>query len=126
MTARARAALVIWLLLLTVLFALPVPATLLAARDGEYTCLVDRQKPPSNGVDYEWAVRARITLFPLGLECTFIRESGEEVVMGPGWLLTVFAGMAGTFGIASVAAMVWTPPQPAGKARPVAAESERE
>jgi hypothetical protein len=75
--------------------------------------LVDRQVPPSNGVDYEWSVRARITPFPLELECTFIRQSGEEIVVGPGWLLTLFAGTAGAFGAASIAAMVWRTPGPA-------------
>ena len=117
MTRAAHAALVVWLLLLTGLFAVPVAASLLQARDPEYTCLVDRQAPPSNGVDYEWQVRGRITPFPLGLECTFIRESGEEVVSGPGWLLTLFAGTAGAFAAASVAAMVWQAPRPASSHR---------
>ncbi|PPF11600.1 hypothetical protein C5C64_07755 [Rathayibacter sp. AY1D3] len=110
----------VWLLLLTGLFAVPVAGALYQARDPGYTCLVHRQAPPSNGVDYEWQVRGRITPFPLGLECTFIRQSGEEIVSGPGWLLTLFAGTAGEFGAASIAAMVWRVPRPASSRRTAA------
>ncbi|PPH41946.1 hypothetical protein C5C86_05935 [Rathayibacter sp. AY1E4] len=119
MTRTAQAALVVWLLLLTGLFAVPVAGALYQARDPEYTCLVDRQAPPSNGVDYEWSVQARITPFPLGLECTFIRQSGEEIVEGPGWLLTLFAASAGAFGAASIAALVWRAPRLASSHRTV-------
>ncbi|PPF19689.1 hypothetical protein C5C45_00015 [Rathayibacter rathayi] len=58
------------------------------------------------------------------MECTFIRESGEEVVIGPGWMLTLFAGTAGAFGVASIAAMAWSHPRPAWKVRHSAAENE--
>lgn len=119
MTRQAHAALVVWLLLLTGLFAVPVAGALYQARDPEYTCLVDRQAPPSNGDDYEWSARGRITPFPLGLECTFTRQSGEEVVVGPGWLLTLFAGTAGAFSAASIAAMMWRAPRPASSHRTV-------
>jgi hypothetical protein len=120
MTRTAHAALVVWLLLLTGLFTVPVAGALYQARDPEYTCLVDRQAPPSNDFDYEWQVRGRITPFPLGLECTFIRGSGEEVVVGPGWLLTLFASTAGAFAAASVAALVWQAPRPASSRRSAA------
>lgn len=114
MNTRVRVALVAWLLLLTGLFALPVAGALYEARQAEGSCLVDGPQPPSNGVDFEWDVRARISPFPLGLECTFIRSSGEQIVIGPGWLLTAFAGAAGIFGLATVAALVWRAPrQPA-------------
>ncbi|MBO0984662.1 hypothetical protein [Rathayibacter sp. SD072] len=124
MTRSAHAALVVWLLLLTGLFAVPVAGSLYQARDPEYTCLVDRQAPPASGVDEGWIVRGRITPFPLGLECTFLSSSGEEIVLGPGWLLTLFAGSAGAFGVASIAAALWSPPRPAPRARPTAAEGE--
>ena len=120
MTRTAQAALVVWLLLLTGLFAVPVAGALYQARDPQYTCLVDRQMPPSDGDVYEWSARGRITPFPLGLECTYSRQPGEEIVSGPGWLLTLFAGSAGAFGAASIAAMRWRAPRPASSHRTAA------
>ncbi|QHC61132.1 hypothetical protein [Rathayibacter sp. VKM Ac-2760] len=105
------------LLVLTGLFAVPVAGGLYEARAPEYTCLFDRQVPPANGVDYEWNVQARITPFPLGLECTYIRQSGEEIVVGPGWLLTFFAMTAAAFGLASATAMAWPAPRASNPTR---------
>ncbi|WP_146085151.1 hypothetical protein [Rathayibacter sp. AY1F9] len=111
MTARVRVTLVVWLLLLTGLFALPVAGALYEARQAESSCLVDGPQPPSNGVDFEWNVRARISPFPLGLECTYIRSTGEETVIGPGWLVTAFAGAAGVFGLGTITALAWPAPR---------------
>ena len=107
MTTRARIILTVWLLLLAALFALPVAGGLYEARTMEGSCLSDVARATTGpGDSADGDVRARISRFPLGLECTFTNASGTEVVMGPGWLLTTFAGAASLFGLAAILTMV--------------------
>lgn len=110
MTLRTRLMVVIWLLLLTGLFAVPVAGALYVARVPDFFCS-ERVAPPASEGDGEWTIRARTTLLPLGTECTFVRPSGEEIVVGPGPLLTVFSGAAVLFAGLSVGAMLWPPPR---------------
>ncbi|MBF4463230.1 MULTISPECIES: hypothetical protein [unclassified Rathayibacter] len=121
MTTRARIILAVWLLLLAGLFALPVAGGLYEARTMEGSCLSDIAQPLTSPDDSaDWDVRARISAFPLGLECTFTNASGAAVVVGPGWLLTIFAGVAGLFGLAAVSTLVWRSRRPAAAERSLA------
>lgn len=93
----------VMLVLLVIMCGLPAAVTSREAANPDYTCLVDSAPGVERATGESFIeVRGRFTTVPLGLECRYVTESGDTLVVGPGWLPTAFAGIA----LAAFAALV--------------------
>lgn len=87
-----RQVLIVVLLAVAVVAGLVVAVGFYVARDPEYYCLVDIIRNSGvSATDTVVDVESRLSLLPLGTECTFVTDDGARLVVEPGWIATVLA-----------------------------------
>lgn len=98
-----RKALIVVLVALAVGAGLLVAAGFYVARDPEYHCLVDviarSAVSPSDTIT---SVESRLSVLPLGTECTFVSDTGARFVVEPEWSATVLALVAAASATAAI------------------------